>query len=273
MAAARRMIDAAMFAEGPAMTGPTPKPHRFGAYLLTVLLACPGLARADTGQHAAEFDRPLAVQTVDPRSESDPDGRLRCTYYADLAIREAGTDTPAPLAAAMFALPGKSPRPACASLKTAAGTALPSADFYLLGRRGPFLVFEASDPNGASPFLVFDVPSGHTLLRDGSTGSGIHSARLEQGALHLRFTRGINADCSLPRDGAACWNRLLEQGKIGQDIYRRPPPVQACLTTYRRDKAPNDDPSVVTYEVDLLLDRAGTVSYRLQGPLGCEPMP
>jgi len=231
-------------------------------------------ARADDqdAKMAALFDRPLATQTVLAMSDAEEGNELRCTYFRDFLIREKGTDTPAPAAAVIIAVAKAAARPPC---KTASGAEIPlkTENYSLVGRKGGYLVFQATDPNGSVPFMVIDAATGKTIYTDGMVEDLIHAVTLANGILHLKYMRGMNGACSLLSDGKTCWDKLVADGTVPPELAQAPLPTQACQVTYRKDKAPNDDPSVVTFEVDMTLDIAGKVQVISRGKVGCNPMP
>jgi hypothetical protein len=164
------------------------------------------------------------------------------------------------------------PRPPC---KTASGAeiALKTENFSLVGRKGGYLVFQATDPNGSVPFMVIDAATGKTIYTDGMVEDMIHSVTLANGVLHLKYTRGMNGSCSLVSQGKTCWDQMVTEGIVPPELAQAPLPTRACQVSYRSDKAPPDDPSVVTFEVDMTLDLSGTVTVISRGKVGCNPMP
>ena len=70
---------------------------------------------------------------------------------------------------------------------------------------------------------------------------------------------------------------MAREGAIPRALAQSPPPVQACVEAYRADfmgrPVPADDPSIITYEVDMTLDLSGHTDVLWRGPLGCQPMP
>jgi hypothetical protein len=64
------------------------------------------------------------------------------------------------------------------------------------------------------------------------------SVAVENGALHIRYTRAINAPCSMVEDGAGCWANLLRSGAIPHLMAQTPPPVEACAAAYRKESRP-----------------------------------
>ena len=242
--------------------------------LPAAFLLCAMQAHADDRdmKMAALFDRPLATRTVPAMSDAEEGNELRCTYYRDFLIREKGTDTPAPDAAVIIAVTKAAAQPPC---KTASGAEikLATANFSLVGRKGGYLMFQATDPNGAVPFMVIDAATGKTIYTDGMVEDLMRSVTLANGVLHLKYTRGMNGSCSLVSGGKTCWDKLVADGVVPPELAQSPLPTQACLVSYRREKAPADDPSVVTFDVDMTLDLSGKAEMISRGKVGCNPMP
>jgi hypothetical protein len=213
---------------------------------------------------------PASVVTIPASGDRDA---ITCSFYHDVIIRISGTDTPAPDNAILLPRP---PAPAafnCAA-NPSGGVTLPSEGVDLSGRKGNFLIFEASDPTGASGLLIFDARSGRKLFADGE--SAISAAEFAQGSLHLRYTRAINTSCSLLADRDGCWSALLASGEVPRGVFPAPPGREACARTYRpagSPVAPDDDPSIVSYPVSLTLDSTGHAGLQPLGPIGCDPMP
>ncbi len=221
---------------------------------------------------AALFDKPLATRTVPAMTDAEEGNELRCTYFRDFLIREKGTDTPAPGAAVIIPVTKTAAQPPC---KTAAGAEIPlkTENFSLVGRKGGYLLFQATDPNGAVPFMVIDAATGKTIFTDGMVEEQLRAVTLANGILHLRYTRGTNGSCSLLSQGKTCWDQMVTEGIVPPELAQSPLPTQACMVSYRRDKAPKDDPSIVTFDVDMTLDLAGKVQVISRGKVGCSPMP
>jgi hypothetical protein len=249
-------------------------------WLAPVILTTLGLATASqarTGdRETALFDPPAHVQTVKAKSADDPIGEITCTGYADLMVRETGTDTPDPGAASLVRIPAGAKRPVCG--RTAAPGSLPlkTEGQSLLGRKGGFLVFGDTDPNGAVSFQVLAASDGRQLFTDAKTDNGFTAVGLKAGALHLVYRRGFNASCSMVKDAATCWASLIKLGAIPAEMAKSPPAPKACAATYAKDKprsAPADDPTIIVYALDLTVDGSGKVSVNSHGAATCEPMP
>jgi len=218
---------------------------------------------------AAPFDQAVSVTKVPAKSADDPAGQITCTFYRDLMVRESGTDTPDPNDATLVR--GVAPR--CDSERRADDVELKTEGFSLLGRKGRFLFFGATDPNGAVPFRVIDA-SGNMIFEDSTAAdSGIRSVAVKSGGLHVRYRRGFNASCSLVQNAADCWSKLVAEAKLPQDMARVAPPSSLCAAAYKAGKAPADDPSVVMYDVEMRIDAAGQAHVLSHGAVSCAPLP
>jgi hypothetical protein len=243
---------------------------------LLALLSCLVLLRLPAAhaeqwkqRMASAFDPPLSVQTVPAHSDAESGTELRCTAYRDIVIRETGTDTPAPGPAAILAVGAR--RPACAKPPGARDIALSTENYSFVGRKGPFLLFEATDPNGAIPFVLLASGTGKVIYSDSMTEDGIAAVALDDGALHIKFRRGINGPCSLAKEGAACWAKFVAAAAIPPSVT--PPPAKICTVAYSRNKAPPDDPSLVFFDVDIVVGLDGTSQLKAVGTAGCTAMP
>jgi hypothetical protein len=122
--------------------------------------------------------------------------------------------------------------------------------------------------------MVIDTLSGRTIYQDGTAANrGFHAVSVEQGALHLRYTRGFNASCSIVADPAGCWARLIAEGKIPQAMAHALPSVQRCAASYKALQATRDDPSIIIYDVEITVDATGKTRLLSRGVVGCEPLP
>lgn len=249
--------------------------HRARRLLAVIAMFAPvaGQAGDEGSREAALFDRPVAIRHVPPRSGDDPIGEIRCTYYPDFMVRETGTDSPAPGPAGLIPAADPSRRAPCDAAPAGREITLDTADFFLLGRKGPFLVFEAADPNGAIPFAVLDARTGRTIHADGVKPDGLQSVTLDGGRLNLRLTRAFNGSCSVLKDGPGCWAKLVREANIPARLAQSPPPLPACAAAYDQAKVAADDPNLITYDVDMSIDLSGQVQVTALGAIGCEPMP
>jgi hypothetical protein len=223
---------------------------------------------------AAQLDRPAAVRKVAPKSSDDPNGQLVCTFYQDLMIRESGTDTPAPNAAVVLPLSTGQARPACDATHRNNEVALKTEGFSFVGRKGLFLLFSATDPNGAVPFMVIDAGSSRVVFEDATPADrGLQAIAVEHGNLHLHYKHAFNAPCSIMQNATACWSQLIAAGKLPHSMEQAVPSSQSCAASYKADKAPANDPSIIAYDVEAVVDPAGQAQVTPRGPVSCAPVP
>jgi hypothetical protein len=217
------------------------------------------------------LDAPLALREVKPKSAADAGGQITCTYYADLMVRETGTDSPEPAAAALIPLTPGRPRPSCNARTISGAIAVKTEGYALDGRKGPFLIWFVSDPNGAMPFMVMNARNGRIVFEDGvSPAVGQRSlVTLRRGGMRLRYTRGYNATCSIMRDGRACWSKLVAGGAVSPALS--PLDRVACKAAY--NGVASDDPSVIVYDVEASVDSSGKTKVSPRGAAGCLAMP
>ena len=237
--------------------------------IAAVMLLVTAQAQA-ADQLAAQFDHPVAVKKVPPKSDDDPNGQITCTFYRDLMVRESGTDSPDPNDATLIPIA----RPGCDATKHSGDIDLKTQGFSFVGRKANFLLFSATDPNGAIPFMVIDAANGQVIFQDGTSAEhGMQTVAVESGSLHLRYTRGFNASCSMIQDAAGCWSRLVSEGKVPPGMAQPVPAPKLCAASYKAARSRADNPSVISYPVDTVVDAAGHAQTTSRGPVACSPMP
>jgi hypothetical protein len=228
---------------------------------LLLLLLC----GAPLAQSPDQFDTPLSVKTVEPKSDNSIE--IRCTYFADLVVRER-VDGPESENAAIV----RDAKAPCSADAIPGETLLDTAGMTLDGRRGAFLLFSDLDPHGATGFVIIDAKTGKILLRDAALSNPVlQSLTLEDGNLRLRYKRGINAPCSLMDNAQKCWAQLVKEGLVPADM--KAPPAKICAEAYKRDNAPRNNPSIVVYATEIVIDAGGNTKVASRGALECEPLP
>ncbi len=212
-----------------------------------------------------QFDKPSSVQIIRPKPEESTE--IRCTYFTDLMIRETqdGPDSEN----AVLVRNAKAP---CTAKPGSGETILDTSGMTLDGRRGAFLLFSDLNPHGATGFVVIDARTGKILLRDSALSNPVlQSLALENGNLRLRYRRGVNAPCSLRDDVRSCWAQLVRERLVPADMTV--PAAQICNETYARDNAPRDNPSIVVYATEVVIDTGGKANVVSRGAAQCEPLP
>lgn len=221
---------------------------------------------------AAQLDRPVSTERVPAKSDDDPVGQIECTYYRDLMLRETGTDTPDPNDATLVPIATAAPRPPCDMAESANLLTLKTEGYSYVGRKDHFLLFSATDPNGAVPFMLLDTGGGKVIFEDATPPDrSIDTVVLDNGALHLGYKRAFNASCSLLQDPVSCWSSLVADGKIPNGLAQ--PSRDLCAVAYKEEQAPVEDASIVSYAVDTTIDASGQVRTTAHGTIGCAPMP
>jgi hypothetical protein len=232
-----------------------------------------GNAKDDMAGDASLLDHPVSVQRVSAKSASGSGGELRCSFYKDLMVREAGTDTPAPGGAELFLTAGQTPALCSVDPSPAGELTMKTAGYSFIGRKGSFLFFRHANPNGSVPFMIADAVDGRVIYNDSKLGDGFQSISLTKHSVHLRYIRGVNGSCSLYKEGPACWAKMMNEGKVPRVMAQAQPSVQLCGANYRRLNTSADAASIVYYDVDVTLGRDGKAHVNSRGPTNCTPLP
>ena len=204
-----------------------------------------------------------------PKPGGDP-YEIVCTTYSGFMVRER-RDGPSSQDAAIV----RGSRPVCDARKVPGEIVLKTSDKYLIGRKGPFLIFSEMDPHGAVPFVIVDAGSGRIIFKDATVGNpDFRSAALEKGVLRLRYARGFNAPCSILQDAKGCWAKLVAAGMIPAAMAREVPSPRICDAAYKAmSGAPADAPSIVSYDVDMRVTAKGTTQFLSRGAVHCGIVP
>jgi hypothetical protein len=132
-----------------------------GLVITLALFTAPAAAQYIPG---GQYDTPSAVIEIPPSGLPGTGDAVTCIYYKDAMVRLTGVDTPSPDDGLIVPqLTGA--RPAKCGRRKPGGIEVQSGGSSLVGRLSDFLVFELSDPNGASQFSIFNVRNGHLLFR------------------------------------------------------------------------------------------------------------
>ena len=242
---------------------------------------------ASEPDEAGVFDPPLSRVSL-PLTDPPPDrgAELTCYRYQGFSLKvveSASTSgdvsiavapDPAPGTAApceRAAAPGESSMPGPGF--DATGQENDQAGYAFAGIKGRFLVMNLVDAQGASKFRVYDLTTLRLRFADGTDMNGPAFIADEAGTLRLHYRRGINAACSVPEQGQACWDQLARDWGFPPDIAATAAPVADCEGAYRAESAPRDDPSIVYYEVEMVVPPDETARVAATGKVTCEPMP
>jgi len=218
-------------------------------------------ALANPGSH---YEQPLDTRRLTDRGDIE----VRCTWHPGLMIRER-MEGPESEAATLV----RGERPTCTARAARSDSVLDTAHHFLAGRKGPYLVFHALNPHGSASFVIIDARSGRKVYADMLFGMDLTRIDIVDGRLRMHYLRGVNAPCSIRAAAAACWKRLVTEGAIPMSMARQAPDAAICAASYVADNSPVDNPSIVTYEVEVEVPTQGPPKTLRRGPVDCQPMP
>ena len=238
-----------------------------------------GLGLLSTGAYAQEaapnlYDQPLETmhQAVDRHLVEDGGG-LICYRFGEFLVKRIDSGSPAgDVAVSVVPIVAGSSRPVCTIATVPGEIIIKDSGYAFAGVKGDFLVLALADPNGAAPFRVHDRRTGKLLYSDATVDPGFTFLAQEGDGLHVRFRRGVNASCSILKDGPACWARIAREERFPAAVAGLPAPIGSCRVTYGKQKVPADDPSIVVYDVDMSVAPSGA-HVNTRGEVSCEPMP
>jgi hypothetical protein len=199
-------------------------------------LALLGAGLAQTGRAWAEapFDAPAAIQHATIKADpANPEAKheVRCFVYPQFMVKqvdlgEVGADSLSIIPAAA------NKTPPCKQEKASDEYVIPGEMWsgYFKGVKGDYVFFDAADGiNGGVGFMVFSA-SGKNKLFDDVAVKGLKSIEIKDGALTLRYRRGVAAPCSAVAEGAACSERIVKE--MGVDA----PALAFCAAGYKAAK-------------------------------------
>jgi hypothetical protein len=252
-----------------------------GADMRVLILALLGVLSVSCawGQDAANlFDKPLQDKQVRlPRDPLNPHMKpeVACFYYPGLMIKQI--DLGEKGAARLSIIPvriGKTAPPCARTLARDERVISTHSNWsgYFKGVKYPFVFFTADDgSNGGEGFAVF-TEDGNKIFSDLS--GGLHSFELlnprqkpderpwNTVLFKLRYERVYLASCSLRADPDGCWKIIQQATGLSEAT---PPDCSASyeaeekrLPTQNKQEI-TDDPSVIFYEMETVLDDLGTV--------------
>src|SRR5581483_4151635 len=212
-------------------------PMHHGRFTVAALVAIMAVLQSSSAKMRAQgakpptspFDRPVREVVVDlePSEFHMPNDKIRstltCDYYPrflvkELDFREKGAEWDA----IVPIREGKAPK--CEQTMQDGEMRLDSTKWsgYFSGVVGNLIFLDDSDGlNGGLAFEVVDAASGRTIFEDEAKrryrvknntlvweGERLRIERRPNGVPVLTYLRAYRADCALPKDGAACWNKI-----------------------------------------------------------------
>jgi hypothetical protein len=230
------------------------------------------------GPKASPYDRPLRTVRVDLgpsefyESARNMHSYLTCNYYPgfmvkDLDLREKGEEW-------IGIVPlrqGRTPKCVREQEKEEIRPDNREWEGYFVGVVGTLIFSDNSDgQNGSMGFCIIEAATGRKIfydqakrsyrLKNGNLvweGERLRIERRPEGAPVLTYTRGYFAECSLQKDGPACWNKI--RASTGLPAMAAP----ACTGEFKDDPG---DPSVVFFPVRVELGQK-LVAVPVPGPV------
>jgi hypothetical protein len=195
----------------------------------------------DIAATPSPFDVPLGTVSLPAKSMADPQGGMRCTFFADLVVRENDFDMLPPGAVSLLPPIPEPSAAACRGAPTKGAHKLDAEGFALVGRLQHFLLFDyPASASGALTIRLFDIRSSAVVWQDDTSGENFSTlATTPDGGLRFGYRHAAIAHCSLLTDPWGCWQHLATRGLLPMTIASQPPP--SCEANYRREMAPADN--------------------------------
>jgi hypothetical protein len=230
-----------------------------------------GAPTSSFAANAEAFDKPLQTKVVDLGRSSllmrkDEHVKLTCFYYSHFMVKQL--DDPGNKGALFIAIvitrPGQVP--ACTRRHGPGEELFPQDwDQYFGGvKRDLVFLFAADGTDEGLGFRAFDSRTRAKVFEDSVSllHQEIDFAQASDNQITLRYLRVVSGDCSVPKDGSACWSKFRE--KLGLKLA----PMPKCRD-YEGEEA-GKAPSVVYYPVQVSLFPKPLMKA-LDDPITCWP--
>ena len=260
-------------------------------FLLSALLItlAPTFAASTDPDKSSFYDKPLRVRHVPLPLPSSGERKpmVTCYYYPRLMIKEVDLGELGAEEDTSTYIPKGQPDPLCRREKAKDETVMSSSGYYFEGVKDNYAVFSFPDgANGAFGFCILGT-GGEKLL--GFAAAVIRSVELllpaedpdarpwHENPVVLRYQTAYLAPCSLRLDESKCWEIIKRATGLAGDAA---PDCKASYSKAEEDSRsrgadPNDvktDPSVLKYEVEVVLDEHGVIRQAPISPVeACYP--
>ena len=179
--------------------------------LLLILLALVSLSWAES------FDKPLSRKKVDlgpSPSSSETRAKVTCYFFATFMVKEVdmGDKGAARLAIVPVA---RGVIPGCTRTQGKTEKVINPKEWsgYFKGVKNDFVFFDADDGvNGGVGFAIYDAKTGNKVFEDSASGP-LEFTTSQDRQLSVRYSRVLDGECAVPKEKAACWERI--QQKMG----------------------------------------------------------
>ncbi len=65
----------------------------------------------------------------------------------------------------------------------------------------------------------------------------------------------------------------MKEGKVPRALAQAQPSIPVCAASYGKARANSNDLSVISYDVDVTVERSGKTRIHSRGVVGCDAMP
>lgn len=224
---------------------------------------------------SALFDKPLHeahIRLKTDRANQKAEAMLSCFYYPHLMIKQIYMGEKGSEQLSMISIGKGQNSPKCRKQNAKDEKVVTSWSGYFKGVKGDYVFFDGDDSqNGGMPFGVY-TSSGNSLYED----NAIKMDSIEllspprdpdlrpwyENPLKLRYKRAYIAPCSLRADGSHCWEIIRDAtgltGSSSPDCKEEYAQLENEAPPEQRKQA-SEDPSVVIYDVEAVLDGRGAI--------------
>lgn len=245
---------------------------------------------------AASFDQPVFKKTVDlgpSPARSEDRAKVSCYFFRHFMVKEVDLGEKGAERLAIVPTDKTTDR-ACTRRHDLGEREINSDDWsgYFKGVKGDLVFFDADDGwNGGMGFAIFDAKTAKKVFDDVALGD-LDLINRPDRTLVLHYTRVADGGCILPKDSAACWEKIRK--KLGLEGQNAPdckagydksaqemakgrcqaqhsdnPECMAKELPLAQSQAA-DAPSVIAYPVELVLQPTPEV-HPLPGEVRCWP--
>jgi hypothetical protein len=166
---------------------------------------------------ASSFDQPLQKKIVDlgpSKFSSGSHAKVSCYFFLRFMVKEVDLGEKGASRLAIVPIV-KGDVPKCTRSREKTEKVINPNEWsgYFKGVKNDLVFFDADDGvNGGMGFAIYDAKTGKKVFEDTASGS-VEFLEPQSKALTLKYSRVLDGECVMPKENAACWDRI--QAKIG----------------------------------------------------------
>lgn len=225
---------------------------------------------------AEDFDKPLRKTVLDLgqspylRPSSSSRVLLSCYYYQGYMVKQLNDPGLKGIRWVTITPVLSGDASACRRSHASAERFMAKEWWGFMGVKGQLLFLAAADgEDGGIAVRILDLKTGRKIFEDSVslTHFGIDFGHTPGGRMSMRYLRVVRGDCSIPKSGETCWNKLRQQ--FGLVLAS----VPTCTRYEGEQPVPVDEEqteSAVTYPVVVELFPRPFIKA-VPGPVMCRP--